>query len=80
MVQRRNELTSQIRQEPMEYRAEYDASNYVIYEGWADPGTATSEAKWVIQKHSYTSGNLVKTEWAGSADFDQVWDDRATLF
>ena len=82
--QRRNEEVSMIRSEPFAYRAAYDASNNVQYEGWAAPGTATSAALWIVCQHTYSSGNLTATQWAytsGSpaATFDQIWDNYATL-
>lgn len=48
----------------------------VTYIGNAPQGTATSAASWQIQKLDETTG-LVRT-WAGSAGFNQVWDNRAT--
>ena len=81
MPPRHNETTAVVRPETFEYRAEYDADNYPIYEGWAGTGQATSAAGWNICKHTYTNGNLVATSWAaGSTSFNQVWDDRSSLF
>lgn len=80
MPKRHNELESMIRQEPFRYRAEYNADNYIIYEGWSYPGAATSDASWVICKHVWTDGNMTETNWAGSADFDKVWDDKESYF
>ena len=76
---RRNELVAMVRSEPFEYRAEYDSDNYVIYEGWAAIGSASSAESWIISKHTYTSGNLIRTQWVGT-DFNAVWSDRASLF
>jgi len=85
MPQRRNEISSQIRSEPMAYSAAYDASNNTEYEGWADPGSAQSAAVWIICKHTYdASNNHTRTQWAQSspvppASFDQIWDNRSSL-
>lgn len=56
----------------------------VLYKGEANPGTANSSALWRIQRITITTdvgGNDdVTIEWAsGSASFNQVWDDRASL-
>ena len=78
---RRNEVMSIIRQEPFAYRAAYDASGNVLYEGWADPGTASSAATWIIAKHTYDANNRITlTEWAGTptASFTATWDNRTT--
>jgi len=56
----------------------YDSSGDLEYIGKADPGTATDEVGWFIQKVSYDgSGNVTGTLNAnGQPDFDKVWDDR----
>ena len=80
MPQRRNEITSQIRSEPMAYIAVYNASNQVIHEAWADPGTPAATEAWVACKHTYDgSGNMTKTEWADGAKFNQSGSDLTTL-
>jgi len=57
----------------------YNASNMVEYIGKATTGTATSSAKWQIQKLSYSGSNVTKKEWAnGNVNFDKVWDNRAS--
>jgi hypothetical protein len=63
------------RQMAQAYRAAFDASNNVEYEAWAEPGTLDGDKRWMICKHTYTSGNLTKTEWAdGSATgFNRTW-------
>ena len=78
---RRNEVMSMVRQEPMAYRAAYDSSSNVEYEGWAAPGTATSAAEWVIAKHTYDGSNrITATQWAGTpvASFTATWDNRTS--
>lgn len=84
MGQRRNENWSMVRSEPFAYRAAYDASSNVEYEGWSQPGAADAGAVWLICKHTYSSGNLTETKWAATtgspaAEFDQVWNNRTSL-
>lgn len=53
----------------------------VLYLGEAEPGYATSVAKWRIKKFTYDSGtnNVSEVNWAsGNDNFDKIWDDRAT--
>lgn len=55
-----------------------EASATITYVGKAAPGTATASALWQIQKID-TSGDLT-IKWAdGNADFDNVFDNRASL-
>lgn len=82
MVKRRNESEIMSRPEPFAWRGEYDASSNLIYEGWAVPGAATSDAVWLICKYTYdASNNLTKTEWTGApaGDFISIWDNRSSL-
>lgn len=62
------------------YASRYaEASATVAYAGAAEPGSATSAASWQIQRLTF-SGNDVVVEFAdGDADFDNVWDNRASL-
>ena len=49
------------------------------YNGFAEPGTATSAASWLITKQTI-SGNVITIEFAnGSREFNQIWDNRASL-
>ena len=49
------------------------------YNGFANPGTATSDASWLITKQTI-SGNVITIAFAdGNRDFDNVWDDRTSL-
>jgi len=49
------------------------------YYGFANPGTATSSAYWKIMRKT-VSGAIETFEFAdGDANFDNVWDDRASL-
>ena len=51
-----------------------------IYEGFAPPGSATTEAVWAIKKTTYDSnGSVLTVRWAdGVTTFSKVWDDRAS--
>ena len=50
----------------------------VTYVGYAPPGTATSIAKWRIQKIDETTGTVVS--WAdGDTLYDNIWDNRVSL-
>lgn len=67
---------------PYDEVAEYD-SGREIYHGWATPGTATSRARWMILKTSYTlnavTGVYEATSWRwadGNRDPDKIWDNR----
>lgn len=60
-----------------------EVSGDLTYIGEAEtPGTATSAASWRIVRldESGTGGEeLIKQYANGSTDFDQIWDDRASL-
>ncbi len=59
---------------------DYDGSNNLIYQGWAAPGTALSDAAWAIQKNTFTAGNLTLTQLAGGDNLpNKVWNDRVSL-
>ena len=59
-------------------RLDDTTTSNVTYLGWARPGTATNEAKWRIKKMDDSSGLVVT--WAdGNTDFDNVWDNRASI-
>jgi len=53
----------------------------VTYVGKALPGTGTAAASWQIQKidESGSPETTVITFADGDANFDNVWDDRASL-
>lgn len=54
-------------------------SNNLSYEGWAIPGTLESSASWQIKRTVKINTQSI-TDWAGNGDFNQIWDDRETLF
>lgn len=50
------------------------------YLGQAVPGTSGASGLWRIQKLTFGVDGDVVTLWAdGNADFDNVWNDRASL-
>ncbi len=60
---------------------DYDGGANPIYIGLATPGTATSTARWLIKKLTFDgSDNPTAIKFAnGSPNFDQIWDDRASI-
>lgn len=54
-----------------------NTSDPILYIGKAQVGSDEADAVWQIAKLDTSSG-LVKT-WAGTAGFDQVWSNRASL-
>jgi hypothetical protein len=62
-------------------RIDYDINSNAIYQGWAVPGTATSEAKWRIVQNTYDGSNRFTGSGfpSGSPSFTFVWDNRASL-
>jgi len=61
-------------------RFAYDSDNQLQYLGLALGGTATSVNRWQIREFSYVASNLVSILLAdGDLEFDNIWDDRATL-
>ncbi len=60
-------------------RFDYDGDD-LIYYGVAEVGTPASSPGWQIVQLGYTTGNLTSYLYAGGrSEYDQVWDDRATL-
>lgn len=58
-----------------------DDTTGTIYQGWAEPGTATSAASWRIRK-IVTSGSPDDTAITfadGDRSFNNIWDNRASL-
>lgn len=52
----------------------------IIYKGWADPNSPTSDPVWKIQKIEFvgTDEDMVG-RFAASGTFTQIWDDRLGL-
>jgi len=65
-------------------RIAYDASGNAIYQGWAQPGAATSAAAWRIVQNTYdgsnryTSNGFPQISGTLSVAFSFVWDNRAS--
>lgn len=50
------------------------------YLGQADPGSSTAAAAWRIQKLTFGVDGDLSSQWAdGNSNFDNVWDNRASL-
>jgi hypothetical protein len=58
-----------------------EASPTITYVGEAPTGTDTSKALWRIKRiDSNAPGTVLTMTWAdGNSDFDNVWDNRASL-
>ncbi len=54
-----------------------EATATVTYVGYAEQGEPTSASTWLIKKIDTSSGTAVTH--AGSADFTEEWDERASL-
>lgn len=71
-----------IAEEEMPYaeRTDFVGEN-IIYKGWAVPGSLTTQPVWRVQRIVIDDVNDdVSKQWAnGTALFDKVWDDRASL-
>lgn len=57
-----------------------DVENNIIYEGVAEPGGNESDPVWRISRTVKTPEGDLVTTLAGTGKFDQVWDDRVSLF
>ena len=70
-----------ISEEQMAYAKQTDfASDTVIYRGEAEVGTTTSSSGWRIRKITLAVDGDVSETWAGgTANFDKIWDNRASL-
>lgn len=76
-----NQIISGSEEEEM-YKEEVDfVGEDLIYRGWAQPGSATSSGVWRIRRTRFVGADDdVIHDWAdGNTNFDNVWDDRASL-
>ena len=49
----------------------------MLYQGEAEPGSATSAAKWRIRKYTYIQNYPTQIDWAdGVNTFNKIWDNR----
>lgn len=57
------------------------AGQTTIYKGWSSPGAgASSAAVWKVQRLVLNDeDDIIDSGFAGTALFDQVWDNRAAL-
>lgn len=56
-----------------------EATSAITYIGLANIGSSTSAAVWQIKKMS-VSGTVTSIKFAdGDANYDNIWDDRASL-
>lgn len=69
----------------MEIRCDNDVNGNPVYIGRAKVGTAEGDQKWQISFHTWDANqSLVSKKWptndegAISADYEFIWDDRAT--
>ena len=75
-----NEQPTYTRNQGMKYRASFNASNQVEYEGWAiNNHAAEGDLSWQILKHTYASDNLTASNWASQTDdFIHSWTLKGT--
>ena len=66
----------------IEMIAENNANGNPIYVGFTDIGNIdnTWDAVWKIFKLTYDGNNAVTRKEYASAEYDSIWDDRATYF
>jgi len=57
-------------------RVDYDADANAIYVGVAPRGALASESAWLIEKLTYTNGNMTLSQTSLE---NQIWDNRTTL-
>ena len=56
-----------------------EADATTVYVGRAKPGSATASSVWAISR-TKTVGAVTTTAFAGgTAEYDKVWDDRASF-
>jgi parallel beta-helix repeat protein len=59
------------------YALRYDEGATYTYIGEANPGEVTSAASWRVKRLTNADNTIV---WAdGDSDFDNIWDNRASL-
>lgn len=66
---------------PLALQYDQDADPPTIaYLGVAQPGASTAAAVWRIQKLTFNAGGDVVITWAdGNGNFDNIWNNRASL-
>jgi hypothetical protein len=68
----------------LQSEVDFESSDTIIYQGFAEPGVATSAALWRIKRIVFTadapnSDDVSTTFASDDSDFIHVWDDRLTL-
>lgn len=71
---KRSNKTCLLTSEPVE-KVLFDDTEDYTYVGYAPRSTATSAASWLIKRIDASTGDITYA----SADYDQVWDNRATI-
>lgn len=57
-----------------------NASASITYYGYANPGTANSDATWRILRKEVVSASVTEFKYAdGNDNYDNVWNNRASL-
>ncbi|NGZ25775.1 MAG: hypothetical protein G8345_02670 [Magnetococcales bacterium] len=61
-------------------RIAYDGNGNALYMGVAAPGLGEEQAGWLIRKIEYDNNQRPEAILfaAGDANFNKIWDDRAT--
>ena len=68
-------------EEEVAYTEEVDfVGEDLVYRGWANPGTVSSQPLWRIRRTRFIGADSdVIHDWAdGNGNFDNIWDDRAS--
>lgn len=63
----------------LQKRLSYDASNRLLYEGYAYPYGVDSSANWIIKKHFWDGTSYKGCSFANRLyDFTLIWDDASS--
>lgn len=59
---------------------DYDGSGNMIYTGWAQTGTASSDPNWRIMQQTFNGTNqMTDIKWPnGSTSYNFIWDSRSS--
>ena len=59
---------------------DYSGGSAIVYIGKAHADSLTSEAKWQIQKLTYSGDNVTNIDFAeGNSGYVHIWDNRSTF-
>ena len=57
----------------------YDSAGRLEYYGQAEPGSLTSEAKWMIEKYTYSGINEITKKYPNGSNANMfIWNNRAS--